>query len=166
MDAALPIVDAADSLRRETAYRPAGDTASRLHKSFRLDPAHRRAYTISTPSQQTSAVKKMQRSLPSWQLGSLVLGTALLLTDMVNAQAVPEGKTGNPDSGQTQRERHPDDLSPIDKPKPEVEIFVGPDLGGTPPMGIIIVPDEAVQTPSPPAPPAKEEDSSPKKKND
>ncbi len=82
---------------------------------------------------------------------------------MAIAQAVPEGKTGAPDSGQTQRERHPDDLSPIEKPKPEVEIFVGPDLVGVPPTGIVIVPDETAKTP---APPAKEEDSSPKKKTD
>jgi len=89
-----------------------------------------------------------------------------LLTDMVNAQAGPEGKAGNPDAGQTQRERIPIDMSPIDKPKPEVEIFMGPDLGGTPPVGIVIVPDEAAKTPSSPAPPAKEDDSSPKKKPD
>ncbi len=108
----------------------------------------------------------MRRSLLSWQLGSLVLGTVLLLTDMANAQGVPEGKTGNPDSGQTQRERHQDDLNPIDKPKPEVEIFMGPDLGGAPPVGIVIVPDEAAKTPLPPSSPAKEDDSSPKKKND
>ena len=108
----------------------------------------------------------MRRSLPSWQLGSLVLGTALLLTAMADAQGIPDSKTGNQDSGQTQRERHPDDLNPIDKPKPEVEIFVGPDLGGAPPTGIVIVPDEAAKTPPPPSSPAKEDDSSPKKKTD
>ena len=90
-----------------------------------------------------------------------------MLTDMVNAQGVPEGKTGNPDSGQTQRERHSDDLNPIDKPKPEVEIFTGPDPAGTAPAGtVIIIPDETFKTPSSPSSPAKEDDSSPKKKDD
>ena len=89
-----------------------------------------------------------------------------MLAAVVNAQAVPEGKASNPDAGQTQRERTPIDLSPIEKPKPEVEIFMGPDLGGAPPTGIVIVPDEAAKTPPPPSPPAKEQASSPKKKDD
>ena len=107
----------------------------------------------------------MHRIVPVWQFGSLSLGTALMLSTMVNAQAVPEGKAGTPDSSQIQRERTPIDLSPIDKPKPEVEIFMGPDLGSAPPTGIVIVPDEAAKTPSPPVPSAQEGDSSPKKKD-
>ena len=107
----------------------------------------------------------MQRLSPAWPLGSLSLGASLLLATVVNAQAVPEGRTGNPDGGQSQRDRHPDDLNPIEKPKPEVEIFTGPDLRDTAPAGIVIVPDETVKTPSPPSSPAKEEDSSPKKKD-
>ena len=107
----------------------------------------------------------MRRIVPAWQLGSLSLGAALLLASAVNAQVVPEGKAGNPDSSQTQRERTPIDLSTIDKPKPEVEIFMGPDLGSAPPTGIVIVPDEAAKTPSPPVPSAQEGDSSPKKKD-
>lgn len=97
------------------------------------------------------------------QVGSLVVGAVLLLTAMVNAQAVPEGTVGTPDSGQTQRQQIPIDLSPIEKPKPEVEIFTGPDLGGAPPVGIVIVPDEAPKTPAPPSPPAQEQPSPPKK---
>lgn len=108
----------------------------------------------------------MRRMVPAWQLGSLSFGVALMLAAMVSAQAVPEGKTGTPDSGQTQRQQTPIDLSTIDKPKPEVEIFTGPDLGGTPPTGIVIVPDEAPSPPSPTSPPAKEGTSSPKKKAD
>jgi hypothetical protein len=95
-----------------------------------------------------------------------VLGAALVLTATTHAQGVPEGKAGNPDSGQTQRERTPIDLSTIDKPKPEVEIFMGPDLGSAPPAGIVIVPDETAKTPPPAAPSAPEGDSSPKKKAD
>ena len=98
----------------------------------------------------------MRRIVPAWQLGSLSLGAALLLTAAANAQAVPDGKAGTHDPSQTQRERTPIDFSTIDKPKPEVEIFTGPDLGGTPPTGIVIVPEETAQPPSPPAPPAKQ----------
>lgn len=107
----------------------------------------------------------MRQTVPAWQLGSLSFGAALLLTAMVNAQSLPEGKAGTPDSGQTQRERTPIDLSTIDKPKPEVEIFMGPDLGGAPPTGIVIVPDETAKTPPPATPPSKE-DAAPQKKND
>lgn len=106
----------------------------------------------------------MRQTVPAWQLGSLSFGAALLLTAVVNAQSLPEGKAGTPDSGQTQRERTPIDLSTIDKPKPEVEIFMGPDLGGAPPTGIVIVPDEAAKTP-PPAPPPAKEGASPQKKD-
>ncbi len=108
-------------------------------------------------------MKRVSRTL---RLGSLVLGGALLLATTAHAQGVPEGKAGGaPDSGQTQRDRTPIDLSTIDKPKPEVEIFMGPDLGGTPPVGIVIVPDEAAKPP-PPSPPAKEQADPPKKKVD
>lgn len=89
-----------------------------------------------------------------------------MLAAVANAQAVPEGKAGTPDPGQTQRQQTPVDLSPIEKPKPEVEIFMGPDLSGTPPTGIVIVPDEAAQPPPPPPSSAKEGTPSPKKKDD
>lgn len=84
-----------------------------------------------------------------------------MLAAVVNAQAIPDGKTGTHDPSQTQRERTPIDLSTIDKPKPEVEIFTGPDLGGTPPTGIVIVPEEAAPAP----PPAKEGTPAPEKKD-
>lgn len=105
----------------------------------------------------------MTRTSQAVRLGSLALGAALLLAEPGYAQVVPPG---NPDSGQSQRERTPIDLSTIDKPKPEVEIFTGPDLGGTPPTGIVIVPDEAPQPPSPTSPPAKEGTPSPQKKDE
>lgn len=108
-------------------------------------------------------MKRVSRTL---QFGGLALGAALLLATTAHAQAVPEGTVGTPDSGQTQRDRTPIDLSPIDKPKPEVEIFMGPDLGSTPPVGIVIVPDEAAKPPSFPSPPAKEQGAPPKKKDD
>lgn len=109
-------------------------------------------------------MKRVSRTL---QLGGLALGTALLLATTAHAQGAPEGKAGGtPDSGQTQRDRTPIDLSTIDKPKPEVEIFMGPDLGGTPPVGIVIIPDEAAKPPSSPSPPAKEQGAPPKKKDD
>ena len=108
---------------------------------------------------------RMQRAWRSLLLLSACLVAALWLPATAHAQGVPEGKAGNPDSSQTQRERTPIDLSTIDKPKPEVEIFMGPDLGGAPPTGIVIVPDEAAKTPSPPVPSAQEGDSSPKKKD-
>ena len=108
----------------------------------------------------------MRRIMLAGRLGCLSFGAALLLAAVAHAQAVPDGKTGIHDPGQTQRERTPIDLSTIDKPKPEVEIFMGPDLSSTPPTGIVIVPEEAAPPPSPPAPPAKEETPSPKKKDE
>lgn len=108
----------------------------------------------------------MKRTSRTLRLGGLVLGGALLLTATGHAQGVPEGRTGNPDSGQSQRERTPIDLSPIDKPKPEIEIYTGPDVGGAPPRGIVIVPEEAAQPPSSPSPPATEQAGPPKKKDE
>lgn len=105
----------------------------------------------------------MKRIVRTWQLGGLALGTALLLATTTQAQGVPEGKA---DSGQTQRDRTPIDLSTIDKPKPEVEIFMGPDLGSAPPVGIVIVPDETAVPPPSPSSPAKEPAAPPKKKDD
>ena len=105
----------------------------------------------------------MKRTLQTLRLGGLALGVVLLLAEPGHAQVVPPG---NPDAGQSQRERTPIDLSTIDKPKPEVEIFTGPDLGGTPPTGIVIVPDDAAPPPSPPSPPAKEGAPAPRKKDD
>jgi hypothetical protein len=108
----------------------------------------------------------MKRSPRTLRLGGLVLGAALLLTATGHAQGVPEGKAGPLDPGQTQRERTPIDLSTIDKPKPEIEIYTGPDVGGAPPRGIVIVPEEAVQPPSSPSPNTKEQAAPPKKKDD
>jgi len=108
----------------------------------------------------------MERPTRTWQIGSLALGAALLLTASGNAQVGPENRAGLPDPGQTQRERTPVDLSPIDKPRPEVEIFTSPDMGSATPKGIVIVPDEAAQTPTPPPTSAKEPPSPEKKKDD
>lgn len=88
-----------------------------------------------------------------------------MLTTVVGAQAVPD-KAGNPDPGQAQRQQTPIDLSPIDKPKPEVEIFTGPDLGSAPPVGITIVPEETAKTPPAPSSPAQEPAAPSKKKDD
>ena len=95
--------------------------------------------------------------------GRLLLAAALVLATPTYAQVKPDIQTGTSDGGQSRHDRLPADQSPIEKEKPEIEVFTGPDLGAVPPSGIVILPDEAGKTSPAPARPPKEEPAPSKK---
>jgi len=84
----------------------------------------------------------------------MALGVALSLTSHGYTQGIPDGRLSNPDSGQAQRDRASVDGGTVDKPKPEIEIYSGPNDTAPPTGGIIvIVPEEIAQPSTPPLPP-------------
>ena len=96
------------------------------------------------------------------QAGILALAIAVLGTTESIAQA--PGNTGPSTQTQTQRDQTPINLDIIEKQKPEIEIYTGPeDPSQQGLQGITVVPEEAGKTPPPPT---GEPDSPPKKKRD
>ena len=96
------------------------------------------------------------------QAGILALAIAVLGTTESIAQA--PGNTGPSTQTQTQRDQTPINLDIIEKQKPEIEIYTGPEDPSQQSLrGIIVVPEEAGKTPPPPT---GEPDSPPKKKRD
>jgi hypothetical protein len=95
--------------------------------------------------------------------GILALAIAALCTTDGIAQA-PRGDTAPPAQTQPQRDQTPINLDAIDKQKPEIEIYTGPEDPSQQGLrGIIVVPEETGKAPPPPA---GEPDSPPKKKRD
>lgn len=95
--------------------------------------------------------------------GILALAIAALCTTESIAQA-PRGDTAPPTQTQPQRDQTPINLDIIEKQKPEIEIYTGPDDPSQKSLqGITVVPEEAGKTPPPPT---GEPDSSPKTKRD
>lgn len=95
--------------------------------------------------------------------GILALAIAALCTTESIAQA-PRGDTGSSTQTQPQRDQTPINLDIIEKQKPEIEIYTGPEDPSQQSLrGIVVVPEEASKAPPPPA---GAQDSPPKKKHD
>jgi len=95
--------------------------------------------------------------------GILALAMTVLCATESIAQA-PRGDTGSSTQTQPQRDQPPINLDIIEKQKPEIEIYTGPEDPSQQSLrGIIVVPEEAGKTPPPPT---GEPDSPPKKKRD
>lgn len=98
-------------------------------------------------------------SAAATQAGILALAMTVLCTTEGIAQA--PGSTVPPPQPQQQRDQTPINLDIIEKQKPEIEIYTGPeDPSQKVLQGIIVVPEEAPKPPSPatsePATPPKE----------
>jgi len=94
--------------------------------------------------------------------GILALAMTVLGTTEGTAQA--PGNTGPATPTQQQRDQTPINLDIIEKPKPEIEIYTGPEtLSQQGLQGIVVVPEDTSKTPPPPA---EEQKSPPKKKRD
>ena len=93
-----------------------------------------------------------------------ILALAMTVLGATEGIAQAPGSTGSSPPTQPQRDQTPINLDIIEKQKPEIEIYTGPEDPSQQSLrGIIVVPEEAGKTPPPPT---GEPDSPPKKKRD